>query len=84
MDEKITFRGVEYPVRIVDIPGYGKRRVSTRSLEKALLTKDDVWVDRKAREVDCSIYFYVPDKLIEENEDKVATYVFKEVDGAGF
>ncbi len=82
--DNIEFRGKKYPVRTVDIPGYGKRKIATRSLEKALLTKDYVWVDREAREVDCSIYFYVPDKMIEDKEEKVASYIFKEVDGAGF
>ena len=82
--DKATFKGIEYPIRTVDIPGYGQRRVSKRSLEKVLLTKDDCWVNKEAEEIDNSIFFYVPDQMFEDDEADLAKFIFNEVDGAGF
>ncbi len=75
--ESITFKGVEYPLRSIFIPGFGERYVGTESLENALIPGEG-YADG-AKGIDEIIFFYVPDSMIKDLEMKLTAYVSKEV-----
>lgn len=75
----IEFQGKEYPVRCIPVHVNGEGwnvLVSTESLERALFENDGVhFVSEEAIEVDEDIYFYVPDDIIDADEDALCGFV---------
>ena len=66
----LTFKGKEYPAVKTQ---FGV--VSTESLEKVLLDEHGVSVDREAYDLDCRVFFYVPDEEISKGVESVEKYV---------
>lgn len=72
------FNGEEYPTRLIalDMPEIsGQQVISVDSLDIALMTKDDCYVSEEARAIDEEVFFYVPDKMIDAEENILIQYV---------
>ena len=67
---EITFRGVSYPTRVVDIPGYGEELISTEELNKVLFDDNDNYVSNEAKHIDEEIFFFAPDKAVRTFDDE--------------
>ena len=73
-----TFTGEEYPTRLIalDMPEIsGQQLISVDSLDVALMTKDGCYVSEEARAIDEEVFFYVPDKMIDAEENILIQYV---------
>ncbi|WP_303841853.1 hypothetical protein [Selenomonas ruminantium] len=72
------FNGEDYPTRLIalDMPEIsGQRLISVDSLDVALMTKDGCYVSEEARDIDEEVFFYVPDKMIDAEENILIQYV---------
>ena len=72
------FNGEEYPTRLIalDMPEIsGQQLISVDSLDVALMTKDGCYVSEEARAIDEEVFFYVPDKMIDAEENTLIQYV---------
>ena len=72
------FNGEEYPTRLIalDMPEIsGQQLISVDSLDVALMTKDGCYVSEEARAIDEEMFFYVPDKMIDAEENILIQYV---------
>jgi len=72
------FNGEEYPTRLIalDMPEIsGLQVISVDSLDVALMTKDGCYVSEEARAIDEEVFFYVPDKMIDAEENILIQYV---------
>jgi hypothetical protein len=70
--------GEEYPTRLIalDMPEIsGQQLISVDSLDVALMTKDGCYVSEEARAIDEEVFFYVPDKMIDAEENILIQYV---------
>ena len=76
--DSITFRGKRYPATKVSIREFGERLVSVESLEKEI-TQEKQTADPEARAVDSTVFFYVPDWLMECPNRCIAEYVEEQV-----
>jgi hypothetical protein len=76
--DKITYRGLDWPLRVLTIPGYGEDLLIGSTDLYSVLFEGYASSDRDAEEVDDQIFFYVepselelPDreikKVVEEN-----------------
>lgn len=66
----LTFKGKKYPA--VETR-FGT--VATKSLEKVLLDEHGAPVDKEAYDLDCRVFFFVPDGEISKNVDSIEKYV---------
>lgn len=66
----LTFKGKKYPAVETQ---FGI--VATESLEEALLDEHGVPVDQEADDLDCMVYFFVPDGEMSEDVSSVEEYV---------
>ena len=72
------FNGEEYPTRSIalDMPEIsGQQLISVDSLDVALMTKDGCYVSEEARAIDEEVFFYVPEKMIDAEENILIQYV---------
>lgn len=72
------FDGMEYPTRLIalDMPEIsGQQLISVDSLDVALMTKDGCYVSEEARAIDEEVFFDVPDKMIDAEENILIQYV---------
>ena len=72
------FNGEDYPTRLIalDMPEIsGQQLISVDSLDVALMTKDGCYVSEEARAIDKEVFFYVPDKMIDAEENILIQYV---------
>ena len=72
------FNGEEYSTRLIalDMPEIsGQQLISVDSLDVALMTKDGCYVSEEARAIDEEVFFYVPDKRIDAEENILIQYV---------
>lgn len=72
------FNGEDYPTRLIalDMPEIsGQQLISVDSLDVALMTKDGCYVSEEARAIDEEVFFYVPDKIIDAEENILIQYV---------
>ena len=72
------FNGEDYPTRLIalDMPEIsGQQLISVDSLDVALMTKDGCYVSEEARAIDEEMFFYVPDKMIDAEENILIQYV---------
>ena len=74
----LNFDGKEYPTRLIaldmpDISGY--QLISVDRLDVALMTRDGCYVSEEARAIDEEVFFYVPDSMIDEDEQTLMRYV---------
>ncbi|MBQ2087348.1 MAG: hypothetical protein II470_04660 [Selenomonas sp.] len=72
------FNGEDYPTRLIalDMPEIsGQQLISVDSLDVALMTKDGCYVSEEARAIDEEVFFYVPDKMIDAEENILIQYV---------
>ena len=72
--DTITFNGIKYPVRLVDMKEFGTVYVGVESMEDAMLDDELDFINEEAGAVDSQIMFYVPDEIIED-EGKVMSYL---------
>lgn len=77
--DTITFNGVKYPVRLVDMKEFGKVYVGVESMEDAIFNDGCDLINEEAETVDSQIFFYVPDEIIED-EGKVISYLNRHLD----
>ncbi|WP_041914294.1 hypothetical protein [Selenomonas ruminantium] len=74
----LKFDGKEYPTRLIalDIPDYrGEQLLSVNQLDVALMTRGGCYVSEEARAIDEEVFFYVPDKMIDAEENILIQYV---------
>ena len=74
----IKFNGKEYPARkiLLNIEGYANPLIiSVESLNDELMTEDGEYAFSKAKEIDETIYFYVPDDKIMLADEELMQYV---------
>lgn len=74
----LNFDGKEYPTRLIaldmpDLSGY--QLISVDRLDVALMTRDGCYVSEEARAIDEEVFFYVPDSMIDEDEQTLMRYV---------
>ncbi len=74
----LNFDGEEYPTRLIalDMPNLsGYQLICVDSLDVALMTKDGCYVSEEARAIDEEVFFYVPDTMIDADEQTLRQYV---------
>ena len=74
----INFDGKEYPAKsiLVDVDGTCEEcLISVDSLDVALMTKDGAYVSEEARGIDEDIFFFVPDDVIDKDDDALKSFV---------
>ena len=72
------FNGEDYPTRLIALDMHetsGQQLISVDSLDVALMTKDGCYVSEEARAIDEEVFFYVPDKMIDAEENILIQYV---------
>ena len=74
----LNFDGKEYPTRLIaldmpDLSGY--QLISVDRLDVALMTRDGCYVSEEARAIDEEVFFYVPDSMIDAEENILIQYV---------
>ena len=74
----LNFDGKEYPTRLIaldmpDLSGY--QLISVDRLDVALMTRDGCYVSEEARAIDEEVFFYVPDSMIDADEQTLMQYV---------
>lgn len=78
MIEYIRFDGKEYPIAWIVVDDFGWELIGTDSLQDALSPKGrSDGIEKLAREVDGTIFFYVPDDMIDSPD--LGKYVNYEV-----
>lgn len=76
--ETITYHGCEYPVIIIDVPGWQDgARISVTTLNDELMNRDGSYVDDEGRVIDESIFFYVEEHEIDLPEEKLVRVILK-------
>lgn len=70
----MPFEGKLYPVRKINLKGFGERYISTESFENKLMVDGEL-VSDEARKIDDLIFFYVEGKAINFDDKKLAKYV---------
>ena len=74
--DTISYHGHEYPVRVVDIPGWMKdARISTTGLNEELMNRDGSYVDDEGEGIDETIFFYVEGQEIEKPEEELTKLI---------
>ena len=76
--ETIKFEGKEYPSIILNMPE-GERRVSTETLNEALMNFDGSYVSENARIIDEEIFYFVADENIVLKNDKLINLILSEI-----
>ncbi len=76
--EYVTFRGTDYPVRNVNVPDFGVRRVASEDLEGVLFDGEG-YVSKTAQAIDESIFFFVPEYVMDYPDDDLEKYVAENV-----
>lgn len=71
----IKFDGKEYPTKLLNTPDFGEKLVSVESLEKSLHDAEGFYVSDEANEVDEKIFFYVPDDVIDDDNESLAEFI---------
>ncbi|MBR1695748.1 MAG: hypothetical protein IJ709_10180 [Selenomonas sp.] len=79
----IKFNGKEYPTKMLDIPDFGERLVSIESLEKSLFDTKGFYVSTEAQIVDEKIFFYVPDDVIDDDDERLTEFIEEIVNEPG-
>ena len=77
--ETIQYRGNNYKLRRVDIPGYGERTIATVNLEKSLFAENGEYKDRAAQFLDNIIFFYVETEDLNLPANELSRFVNKQV-----
>ena len=81
MEERtiIAFKGKNYPIRHVEVKGFGVEPIAPKSLQNALL-KDDAYVSNEARIIDEEIFFFVEDSVFNRyTTNELSAYVSRNV-----
>ena len=69
----ITYKGKDYPTGVDPTTGY---TISVESLQAVLLIDMEVFKSKIAQKIDETIYFYVPDDLLDCGADEeIADYI---------
>lgn len=76
--EIIQYRGNNYKLRRVNIPGYGERTIATVNLEKSLFADNDEYKDRAAQFLDNMIFFYVETENLNLPASELSRFVAKQ------
>ena len=74
----LRFDGKEYPTRLIalDMPAFtGDQLISVDSLDVALMTRDGCYVSEEAQAIDEEVFFYVPESMIDADEQTLMQYV---------
>lgn len=84
LDNHIDFNGKSYPCRWVTAPLFQDEfqecyLIATKSLERALLSDDDIPINMHAEMIDNQIFFYVSDDELTLNEAILKDILIKEV-----
>lgn len=75
----IVFEGKSYPVRHVEVKGFGVEPIAPISLQDALL-KNDAYVSNEARIIDEEVFFFVEDSVFNRyTTNELSAYVSRNV-----
>ncbi len=78
--DTISYHGHEYPVRVVDIPGWMKdARISTTGLNDELMNRDGSYVDDEGRTIDEAIFFYVEEEEFNLPDRELINIILKSI-----
>ncbi len=73
--DTVSYKGKEYVIRNIEIPGYGNQTLSVHSLNEIM--NDGEYPDDEAKQIDERIFFYIPDKMIKKRKDEIKEYLAK-------
>ncbi len=80
MMEAFSYHGCEYPVRVVNIPGWlDNARISTTNMNDELMKPDGSYVDDEGEAIDETIFFYVEEREIELSEDELVKLILNKI-----
>ena len=79
----IEFDGKEYPTKLLNIPNFGEKLISVESLEESLHDAEGFYVSDEARVVDEKIFFYVPDDVIDDDDESLTEFIEEIVNEPG-
>ena len=79
----IKFDGKEYPTKLLNIPDFGERLVSVESLEKSLHDAKGFYVSDEAEAIDEKILIYVPDDVINLDDESLTEFIEEIVNEPG-
>ena len=79
----IKFDGKEYPTKLLNIPNFGEKLISVESLEESLHDAEGFYVSDEARVVDEKIFFYVPDDVIDDDDESLTEFIEEIVNEPG-
>lgn len=73
----IEYQGVTYPVFSLEITIEDEKEtvdLSVESLEQELIP-DTLWKNKEAERIDETIFFYIPDRLAESEENEIRKHI---------
>lgn len=76
--EIIDFKGKKYPTVLIKT-NFGERRISTEGLNDSLLNMDGSYVSERARIIDESIFYFVPEEYLSIDHDKLVKLISSEL-----
>ena len=79
----IKFDGKEYPTKLLNIPNFGEKLISVESIEESLHDAEGFYVSDEARVVDEKIFFYVPDDVIDDDDESLTEFIEEIVNEPG-
>ena len=78
----ITYKGVEYPTREIDVNVDGERHhytVSTTELNSAIYNDETGYPDAEAQAIDESIFYYLDEEEWKMSDKELSEYLSKNV-----
>jgi len=78
MMDKIVFQGKDYLTASVKMP-FGERKISSESLNEALMNTDGSYVSDDARRIDEKIFYFVEPKVLHFSETDIVNKILSEI-----
>lgn len=75
----INFQNKDFKIRELDLPEYGNVLISTTSLSDLIIDEKGNYLSNEAQILDEKIFYFVKDKQIDLDENKLISQLLKEL-----
>jgi len=76
--DEIHFKNNTYKTREITIPDEGLRVIASEKLSDVLMV-DDSYVSKEAQVIDETIYFFIPEKMMNNQDDQIIEYITQNI-----
>lgn len=77
--QKIIFQNIEYPIRQVNLPKFGKVSVSIDALNEKVINKNNGYVSKEAAYIDEQIFFFISEDYIYKSKTELQHELIKQI-----